>query len=121
MNAQLLNSKAHDCVFCKIVSGIIKSDVIKETDGFIVIKDINAVSPLHLLIISKTHYDSIINTDEVFNGNELLQLIKVISQEFGIDSEGFRIVINTGPDGGQTVMHFHAHLMAGRSFSWPPG
>ncbi len=121
MNDELLNSKAHDCVFCKIVSGIIKSDIIKETNGFIAIKDINAVSPLHLLIISKIHYDSIINTDELFDGNELLQLIKEVSKEYSLDSDGFRLVVNTGIDGGQTVMHFHVHLMAGRSFSWPPG
>ncbi len=121
MNAKSLNNKANNCVFCKIISGTIKSDIIKETNCFIVIKDINAVAPLHFLIISKTHYDSIVKTDALFNGNEFMQLVKEISQEYNLDFKGFRIVINTGFDGGQTVLHFHAHFMAGRNFTWPPG
>ncbi|MHB1679068.1 MAG: HIT domain-containing protein [bacterium] len=121
MNDKSLGNIDNNCVFCKIISGTIKSDIIKETNGFIVIKDINAVAPLHFLIISKTHYDSIVNTDALFNGNEFMQLVKEISKEYNLDSKGFRIVINTGFDGGQTVMHFHAHLMAGRNFTWPPG
>ncbi len=97
--------------------------IVKETDNFIVINDINPVSPVHLLIIPKKHYASILDIDinNGFNGNEVFLLMNDLAREFHVSGSGFRIAINTKDDGGQTVNHMHIHLMAGRSFGWPPG
>ena len=112
-----------DCIFCKIVNKKISADVVKETDNFIVIRDINPVSPVHLLLISKEHYDSILDIDinNKFNGNEVFALINDLANDFKTFERGFRITINTKEDGGQTVNHMHIHFMAGRGFGWPPG
>ena len=139
-----------DCIFCKIVSKKIPADIIKETAHFIVIKDINPVAPVHLLIISKRHYDSVLDIkvenesrllrcarndeDAVRNdvngndvnecrdgGNEIFGLLGALAEEFKAADKGFRTVINTKEDGGQTVNHLHIHFMAGRGFGWPPG
>jgi histidine triad (HIT) family protein len=135
-----------DCIFCKIVGKKIPADIIKETAHFIVIKDINPVAPVHLLIISKRHYDSVLDIkDENKNGllrcarndedairndgneywwgggSEIFGLLGALAEEFKAADKGFRTVINTGEDGGQTVNHLHIHFMAGRGFGWPPG
>ena len=144
-----------DCIFCKIVNKKIPVDIVRETDNFIVIKDINPVAPIHLLIISKRHYDSVLDIkvenenrllrctrndeDAVRNdvnvndwngndvnecldgGNEIFGLLGALAEEFKAADKGFRTVINTKEDGGQTVNHLHIHFMAGRGFGWPPG
>ena len=119
-----------DCIFCKIVSKKIPVDIIKETANFIVIKDINPVAPVHLLIISKRHYDSVMDAGVDAGtageggwggGNEIFGLLGSLAKEFKAADKGFRTVINTGDDGGQTVNHLHIHFMAGRGFGWPPG
>jgi|GEM_PF-42098 len=125
-----------DCIFCQIVSGKIPADRIKESDNFIVIRDINPVAPVHLLIISKRHYDSVMEAgSDAVNvsegglsgrggwggGNEIFWLLGSLAKEFKADGKGFRTVINTGEDGGQTVQHLHIHFLAGRGFGWPPG
>jgi histidine triad (HIT) family protein len=114
-------NRISNCIFCKIAAKEIKSDIIKETKNFIVIKDVNPVSPIHLLIISKKHYRSIMEIDDEFNGNEVFQIIKELAKDFKVDAGGFRTVMNTNNDGGQTVMHLHIHFMAERGFGWPPG
>ncbi len=113
-----------ECIFCKIVNKNIPVDIVKETDNFIVIKDINPVSQVHLLIISKRHYDSVLDAGgegEWNGGNEIFRLLCALAEEFKVKDKGFRTVINTGSDGGQTVNHLHVHFMAGRWFGWPPG
>ncbi len=110
-----------DCIFCKIVNKKINAGVVKETGNFIIIKDINPVSPVHLLLISKKHYDSLLNIDSRVDGNEIFGVIKDLANDYNVKDSGFRIVINTGEDGGQTVSHMHIHFMAGRGFGWPPG
>lgn len=110
-----------DCIFCKIINKEIKADIVRETDNFIVISDINPVSPVHLLIIPKKHYESVLDINNEFNGNEVFLLINDLAREFHVEDNGFRIVMNTKDDGGQTVNHMHIHFMAGRSFVWPPG
>lgn len=106
-----------------MVNKEIPVNVVKETDNFIVIKDINPVSPIHLLIISKRHYNSLLDVkgEGAIYGNEIFGLCGELASEFNAADRGFRIVINTKEDGGQTVNHMHIHFMAGRRFTWPPG
>ncbi len=113
-----------DCIFCKIAGKKMPADIIKETDNFIAIEDLNPVAPVHLLIISKKHYDSLLDVggkDDNIGGNEIFALIGELAREFNAWERGFRTVINTKNDGGQTVKHLHIHFMAGRRFGWPPG
>lgn len=110
-----------NCIFCKIASKEIKSRIVKETENFIVIKDANPVAPIHFLIISKRHYASVNDIDEGFNGGEVFKIINELAKEHKVDEKGFRVVINTNNNGGQTVMHLHIHFMAERTFGWPPG
>ncbi|MHB1662137.1 MAG: HIT domain-containing protein [bacterium] len=131
-----IENDAADCIFCKIASKKMPADIIKETDNFVVIKDINPVAPVHLLIISKKHYGSILDikgektllrgtrddgNENGIGGNEIFGLIGELAKKFKAEDAGFRTVINTKEDGGQTVNHMHIHFMAGRRFGWPPG
>jgi histidine triad (HIT) family protein len=115
-----------DCLFCKIVAGTIPSKKVFEDESVLAFADISPQAPVHLLIIPKKHYASL----EEFGGgvgdgdeNLLGHLHSVAAQlarTQGLGG-GYRTVINTGTDGGQTVGHLHVHLLGGRAMHWPPG
>ena len=108
-----------ECVFCNIVQGKSPATVEWEDEKVIAIRDANPQAPIHLLIMPKEHFPSI---DSVPNDILLamLETAKALATQEGF-SNGYRIVINKGPDGGQTVYHAHVHLLGGRPFGWPPG
>jgi len=108
-----------ECVFCNIVQGKSPATVEWEDEKVIAIRDANPQAPIHLLIMPKEHFTSI---DDVPNDILLamLETAKALATQEGF-SNGYRIVINKGPDGGQTVYHAHVHLLGGRPFGWPPG
>ena len=108
-----------ECVFCSIVQGKSPATVEWEDEKVIAIRDANPQAPIHLLIMPKEHFPSI---DDVPNDILLamLETAKALATQEGF-SNGYRIVINKGPDGGQTVYHAHVHLLGGRPFGWPPG
>lgn len=112
-----------DCVFCKIASHEIPTDLIYEDDDIIAFKDINPQAPVHLLIVPKKHIKSILEiTDEDKNlAYKIVKIAQKLAIDMGLASKGFRLVINTGDDGGQSVAHLHVHLLGGRSMKWPPG
>lgn len=111
-----------DCIFCKIASGEIPSTKVYEDDKILAFKDLDPQAPVHVLIIPKKHITSLDDTDA--SDGELLSYmmlkIKDIAKDLGLKG-GYRVVLNTGEDGGQTVKHLHAHLLGGRSMIWPPG
>jgi len=107
-------------VFCKIVNKEINVNILYEDKQLLAFSDINPVSPLHLLIITKKHKTSILEMTTA----ELASLrlaIRKISEGTSILNAGFRLVNNFGKDGGQQVEHLHFHLLAGREHLWPPG
>ena len=108
-----------ECVFCNIVQGKSPATVEWEDEKVIAIRDANPQAPIHLLIMPKEHFPSI---DNVPNDILLamLETAKALAAQ-EVFSNGYRIVINKGPDGGQTVYHAHVHLLGGRPFGWPPG
>lgn len=106
-----------ECVFCKIASGEMDSTVVHETERLIVIEDINPQAPTHLLIIPKTHYSTILECGDMDLLGEMVKTASDVSRRLGIDKSGFRTVINTNEEGGQTVYHLHMHLLAGRPLS----
>ena len=113
----------NNCLFCKIVKGEIPTEILAENDLALAFRDIDPKAPTHILIIPKIHIESTLELDDS-NSKSLLamtQLANIISKQEGIDEKGYRWVVNTGKDGGQTVFHLHLHLLGGRSVNWPPG
>jgi histidine triad (HIT) family protein len=111
-----------ECLFCKIVSGAIPASRVYEDEFCIGFPDINPQAPTHILIIPKQHVASharLPAKDAALMGH-LMAAAGEIARTNKLDS-GYRIVINTGDDGGQTVHHLHLHLLGGRSMKWPPG
>lgn len=107
------------CVFCKIINKELPANVIYEDDEILVFPDINPKAKIHILIIPKKHIDSIAELrkeDIALIGSCLFQA-KLIAQERKIEKTGYKIVINTGEDGGQVVRHLHIHLLGGEKLS----
>jgi histidine triad (HIT) family protein len=111
-----------DCLFCKIANGEIPANTVYRHDDVLAIEDINPQAPVHLLVMPTTHYANIGELSDARKSALLAKLIEVatkLGRERGGD--GYRLVLNTGPDGGQTVDHLHVHVLAGRQLTWPPG
>ncbi len=107
-----------DCIFCKIATHTIPVKAVYEDDLCLVFPDINPQAPTHLLVIPKQHFSNVMEAP----GTLLGAIVKAAADVGQRDlPEGFRIVINTGDDGGQTVDHLHLHLFGGRAMHWPPG
>lgn len=112
-----------DCVFCKIINKEIPAKVAYEDDQVIAFHDANPQAPIHLLIVPKKHIASImeINDENSTLLKEIARVAQNLARENNIDNKGFRLVVNTGEEGGQTVNHLHFHLLGGRFLTWPPG
>ena len=108
------------CLFCRIIEGEIPSNKVYEDERVLAFRDIDPQAPVHVLIIPKQHFDSILDADEVTIGY-MTSVAKRIAADEGLCEGGFRLVINTGDEGGQSVKHLHMHLLGGRSMQWPPG
>lgn len=105
-----------DCIFCKIINKEIPSQVVFEDEQVLAFKDINPVAPVHLLVISKKHMESLNDLkaeDEALAGH-ILVVAQQLAEEFGIAGTGYRVVNNCGEDGGQVVKHLHFHVIGGR-------
>lgn len=110
------------CLFCKIVAREIPSQIIYEDEHALAFRDVRPVAPTHALVIPKKHIVALADTtddDDALLGKLLVAARKVAKQE-GL-SNGFRLVINNGPDAGQSVFHVHLHVLGGRQLTWPPG
>lgn len=111
------------CVFCKIANNEIYSKKVYEDERILAFHDIVPQAPIHILIIPKRHFSTILEIEE--NDKELIGHIFLtannIAKDMGFNEKGFRIVLNCNRDGGQTVFHVHFHLLAGRTMHWPPG
>lgn len=112
-----------DCLFCRIIERKIPAKIILEDDQALAFDDINPQAPAHTLVIPKKHVAAVQECgaqDQSLLGHLLLTCSKVAKQK-GILESGYRVVANTGRDGGQTVFHLHFHVMGGRHMGWPPG
>lgn len=128
-------------IFCKIVAGQIPCKKRFEDDFALAFDDLNPVAPVHVLVVPKLHTKSIAHvlgtkaeeaeeaslalaeptiSDAEIIGRLYAAAVKV-AEDLGIDKTGYRLVVNTGEDGGQTVPHLHVHLIGGRQLTWPPG
>lgn len=111
-----------ECLFCRIVAGEIPATVVHETDEVLAFRDIAPQAPTHVVVIPKAHYAdaaALTAADPALAGRLLAAGAEVAAAE-GL-SDGYRFVVNTGADGGQTVFHVHLHVLGGRAMTWPPG
>jgi|SRR5580698_1171902 histidine triad (HIT) family protein len=112
-----------DCIFCKIAGGEIPAKIVFRNDKVLAVEDVNPQAPVHLLVMPIQHYDSLLqvvcdqDTEDLQLG--LIEAAATLGQKHS--TGGYRIVVNTGHDGGQTVGHLHIHVLAGRRMTWPPG
>ncbi len=110
-----------DCLFCRIVRKEIPAQIVAETDACLAFRDISPQAPTHVLVIPKVHYDSLSSAGAPLGMAMMAILLAEVAATLGVVESGYRVVVNTGHDGGQTVNHLHAHLLAGRAMHWPPG
>lgn len=113
-----------DCIFCKVAAGEINAGIVKRTPELVAFRDIKPVAPTHVLVIPVKHLSAVRNAmdeDGQRMLGKLLAFAAEVATELGLDPGGYRIVTNTGNDGGQSVDHLHLHLLGGRRLTWPPG
>jgi len=111
------------CLFCRIANGEIPATKIWEDDDVIAFHDINPQAPSHVLVIPRKHISSLDDLNPADAGTVGTALVRVaqIARDLHLNGDGYRVVVNCGPHGGQSVDHLHFHLLGGRPMSWPPG
>ena len=112
-----------ECLFCRIGSGQIPAKVVLQDEEILAFEDVNPQAPVHVLVIPKRHIEGLIETkadDKALLGH-LLEAATQVAAKKGIAESGYRVVANTGRNGGQTVFHLHLHVLGGRQMTWPPG
>jgi histidine triad (HIT) family protein len=111
------------CLFCRIAGGEEVADVVYSDGGVVAFRDIRPVAPVHILIIPTRHMASLHELQDIDAGvlDRMTSVARDIAAREGVDSSGYRLVINTGMDAGQSVFHLHMHLIGGRRMGWPPG
>lgn len=115
-------SEIQETIFSKIIKREIPADIVYEDELAIAFRDVNPQAPVHVLVIPKQPIPRLSDaesSDHALMGH-LLLTVKRVAEQVGL-SNGYRVVINTGEDGGQTVDHLHLHILGGRQMSWPPG
>jgi histidine triad (HIT) family protein len=112
-----------DCLFCAIVAGQVPATVVVDGKRAVAFRDVNPQAPTHVLVVPRDHYPDVASLASAGDGllDEVITVASGVAAADGIDATGYRIVFNTGRDAGQTVGHVHAHVLGGRSMTWPPG
>jgi histidine triad (HIT) family protein len=112
---------SRSCIFCRIARGEIPAQMVMNNKDVAAFKDLNPQAPVHVLIIPKKHVASLDDANDPDLLGRMMALAAAIARQEGIAKSGYRTVVNTGKDGGQSVDHLHIHLLGGRAMSWPPG
>ena len=109
------------CVFCRIVRGEIPSKIVAESATCIAFRDLSPEAPVHVLVIPREHYASLNDVKSPQVMADVMALAVEVARKEKVAESGYRVVLNTNSDGGQTVHHLHAHVLGGRHMKWPPG
>lgn len=109
------------CIFCRIVGGTIPATLVASSEHAIAFRDLHPQAPSHLLVIPRRHVASLAEATDAAELGALLLLAAEVARSEGLADTGYRVVANTGNDGGQTVHHLHLHVLGGRAMHWPPG
>ncbi|MEP6493776.1 MAG: histidine triad nucleotide-binding protein [bacterium] len=112
---------ADDCLFCRIVRKEIPAKLEYESNDCIAFRDINPQAPVHILVVPTAHITSLNDATDAAAIGRLTLVAAEIAKREGVAGSGYRTVINTNRDGGQSVFHVHLHLLGGRALTWPPG
>ena len=104
------------CIFCRIISGEIPSDIVYQDEQIVAFRDIDPKAPVHLLLVPRKHIESAagLSEDEASIMGHLVTVANRLAIEAGVSEKGYRLVVNCGPEGGQEVPHLHLHLLGGR-------
>jgi histidine triad (HIT) family protein len=111
-----------ECPFCRVVAGELPADMVAEHERVVAFRDLDPQAPLHVLVVPRDHHAdaaALAAADPALAADQLAAGVAVARQE-GL-ADGYRLVLNTGRDGGQTVFHVHLHVLGGRGLGWPPG
>lgn len=114
-------AESPSCIFCRIARGEIPAKMVANGKDIVAFRDLNPQAPVHILVIPKKHLASLDDASDPDLLGRMLSLAAAIARQEGIAKSGYRTVINTGKDGGQSVDHLHIHLLGGRHMTWPPG
>lgn len=112
-----------ECLFCKMLNGEIKPDVVYENEAILAFRDINPQAPVHVLVVPKKHIATLNDLEpehDVLVG-EMYLTAKKVAEKLGIAESGYRTVMNCNEGAGQSVFHLHLHILGGRQMGWPPG
>ena len=112
-----------DCIFCRIAAGEIPANIAAQNDEIVAFHDVDPRAPVHVLIIPRKH---IAGVNDLKEGDapligRMYLMARDLAQKLGVSETGYRLVLNTGPEAGQSVWHIHLHLLGGRRMTWPPG
>lgn len=112
-----------ECLFCAIVAGDIPGDIVWSDDTHVAFRDVNPQAPHHVLVVPRRHVETAgeYARSDPAGAGALLAAASGVAEQLGIAEAGYRIVLNTGAQAGQTVHHVHAHVLGGRPMGWPPG
>lgn len=111
------------CLFCNIAARATPAQVVLENEHVAAFRDIRPMGPVHVLVVPKAHLPGIhdANAKDVDLLGRVLLAARDVAEKLGLGTSGYRLVINQGPDAGQSVDHLHCHVIGGRSMAWPPG
>lgn len=109
------------CLFCRIAKKEIPATIVAEDEHCLAFRDVNPQAPFHVLVIPREHIDSLEHARDAALLGRVLLMAAEVARAAGVSDEGYRTVLNTNAAGGQTVFHLHAHVLGGRTMTWPPG
>ncbi len=117
------SSGAMSCLFCKVVAREIPATIVYEDEHAVAFRDIRPVAPTHVLVVPKRHLSAIheLKAGDAETIGQVFVAARNVAHELGLESAGYRLVVNDGDAAGQTVHHVHVHVLGGRDFAWPPG
>jgi histidine triad (HIT) family protein len=109
------------CIFCSIASGLIPATIVYQDEDVVAFRDLHPVAPFHVLVIPRVHLSSLAESSETDAAmlGRLMLAARRVAHDAGFESRGYRTIVNTGADAGQSVHHLHVHVLAGRTLSWP--
>ena len=112
-----------DCLFCSIIDGRIKGEIVYQDDAVLAFKDIRPEAPVHVLIVPRKHIESVssLQSEDLPVIGAVFSAAAKLAKDLGIAESGYRVVVNNGAAAGQSVFHLHYHLLGGRPMRWPPG
>lgn len=111
----------NDCLFCRIVKGEVPAKIVAQNEHCVAFHDINPQAPTHVVIVPREHIPSLNEATDAATIGQLSLMAAEIARTSGLSERGYRTVVNTNSDAGQTVFHVHLHLIGGRRMGWPPG